>query len=134
MNARRGASIAHASASILMRGGNMNRCLRLGALVVLATLVPAAALAQSFRGTILGTVKDRSGAVLPGVSITVTNTGTNISRTAVTNETGDFVIPELIVGVYSLAAELPGFKKEVLTGLEVKVDQRLRSDVRMEIG
>src|SRR5262249_49958981 len=94
----------------------------------------AAGFGQSFRGTILGTVRDTTGAVVPGASITVTNVGTNVSRTAVTNETGDFVIPELAVGSYTLTASLAGFKKEVLAGLDLNVDQRLRADVRMEIG
>ena len=58
------------------------------ALIMMSTL-PSALLSQSFRGTILGTVRDSSGAVLPGVAITVTNSGTNQSRTADTNETGD---------------------------------------------
>src|SRR5262245_23815671 len=103
--------------------------------VVLAlALLSAAAFGQSFRGTILGTVRDTTGAILPGATITVTNVGTNVSRTAVTNETGDFVIPELIVGRYSLTASLAGFKKEVLTSLDLNVDQRLRADVRMEVG
>jgi len=103
--------------------------------VVLAlALLSAAAFGQSFRGTILGTVRDTTGAILPGATITVTNVGTNVSRTAVTNETGDFVIPELLVGRYSLTAGLAGFKKEVLTSLDLNVDQRLRADVRMEVG
>ena len=103
--------------------------------VVLAlALFPVAAFGQSFRGTILGTVRDTTGAVVPGATITVTNVATNVSRTAVTNETGDFVIPELTVGSYSVTASVAGFKKEVLTGLDLNVDQRLRADVRMEVG
>jgi hypothetical protein len=105
-----------------------------GLYVVVLAFFSAAALGQSFRGTILGTVRDASGAVLPGVTITVTDQGTNVRRTAVTNETGDFVMPELAVATYSLTAELPGFKKEVLSGLDLSVDQRLRANVRMEIG
>src|SRR2546425_10292073 len=103
--------------------------------VVLAlALFPVAAFGQSFRGTILGTVRDTTGAVVPGATITVTNVATNVSRTAVTNETGDFVIPEPTVGSYSVTASVAGFKKEVLTGLDLNVDQRLRADVRMEVG
>jgi Carboxypeptidase regulatory-like domain len=53
-----------------------------------------------------GSVKDQSGAVLPGVEITATHTGTGISRSALTNETGSFVLPNLVVGPYRLEAAL----------------------------
>jgi len=112
----------------------MSRYGRLIFVVVALVLFGTLGFGQSFRGTILGTVRDSSGAVLPGVMITVTNVGTNVSRTAVTNETGDFVVPELIVGQYSVTAELPGFKKEVSAGLELDVDQRLRVNLRMQVG
>src|SRR5437773_10586245 len=85
--------------------------------------------AQSFRGTILGTVRDATGAAIPGVTVTVTNTGTNISRTAVSNESGDYVFTEVNIGPYSATGELPGFKTVVLTGLQLDVDQRLRADL-----
>jgi len=102
--------------------------------LIMMSALPPALLSQSFRGTILGTVRDSSGAVLPAVAITVTNSGTNQSRTAVTNETGDWVVPELIVGEYSVTVELPGFKKEKLDKLRLQVDARLRVDVKMEVG
>lgn len=102
--------------------------------VLMLGLVPAAAWAQSFRGTILGTVRDATGAVLPGVTITVTNVATNISRTSVTESGGNYVVPELGVGTYTVTAELQGFKKEIVAGLQLQVDQRLRADVRMTVG
>src|SRR5437867_1063836 len=92
----------------------MKRRAALTITMIMITALSPALLSQSFRGTILGTVRDSSGAVLPGVAITVTNSGTNQSRTALTNETGDWVVPELIVGEYSVTAELTGFKKEKL--------------------
>src|SRR5438094_10664766 len=57
---------------------------------------------------ISGTVKDQSGAVLPGVEVTATQTDTGIARSAVTNETGSFVLPNLAIGPYRLEASLPG--------------------------
>src|SRR5262252_2012250 len=102
-------------------------------LIVMSALPPALS-SQSFLGTILGTVRDSSGAVLPGAAITVTNSGTNQIRTAVTNESGDWVVPELIVGEYSVTAELPGFKKEKVDKLRLQVDARLRADLKMEVG
>src|ERR1051326_8823333 len=90
--------------------------------------------AQSFRGTILGTARDATGAAIPGVNVTVTNTGTNISRSVVSNESGDYVFVEMNVGSYSVTGELPGFKTVVMTGLQLDVDQRLRADLTLQVG
>src|SRR5215813_6547676 len=81
----------------------------------LLVLVVADALqAQSPRGTILGTVRDTTGAVLPGVTVTVTNLGTNISQSFITDETGTYVVTALLPGQYHVAAELTGFKRAVI--------------------
>jgi len=93
-----------------------------------------AAFSQSTTGTILGTVKDQSGAVLPGVGITVLNLSTNQNRTAVTNERGDYNVPQIPIGQYSVTAELPGFKTEVRSRIEIQVDQRARIDFTLEVG
>src|ERR1043165_8295914 len=66
---------------------------------------------------ISGTVKDQSGAVLPGVEITTTQTDTQIVRMTVSNETGAYALPNLPVGSYRLEASLPGFRKFVQTGI-----------------
>ena len=66
---------------------------------------------------ITGTVKDQSGAVLPGVEVTVTQTETGTTRTAVTNETGSYVLSNLPIGPYRLEAGLPGFRTFVQTGI-----------------
>jgi hypothetical protein len=66
---------------------------------------------------ISGTVKDQSGAVLPGVEVTVTQTGTGTSRSAVTNETGSYLLSSLPIGPYRLEASLPGFRTFVQTGV-----------------
>src|SRR5207244_10380710 len=65
---------------------------------------------------ISGTVKDQSGAVLPGVDITVTQTDTSATRMTVTNETGAYAIPNLAVGPYKLEASLPGFVTFIQSG------------------
>src|ERR1051326_8991063 len=108
------------------------RRISLAFLVVL--LFSHAGHAQSFRGTILGTVRDTTGAAIPGVSVTAANTGTNISRTAVSNESGDYVFAEMNIGTYSVTGELPGFKKVIVTGLQLDVDQRLRADLTLQVG
>ena len=83
------------------------------ALLSLFTLMPARAGAQSqaSNGTIEGTITDASGAVLPGVTVTVTNIDTGHAQTVVTNENGLFRAPLLPLGTYKVVAELQGFKQ-----------------------
>ncbi len=83
---------------------------------------------------ISGTAKDQSGAVLPGVEITVTQTDTGISRTSVTNETGSYVLPNLAVGPYRLEAGLPGFRTYVQTGIVLQVNSSPAINVVLEVG
>ena len=71
---------------------------------------------------ITGTVKDQTGAVLPGVEVTATQTETGIPRTAVTNETGSYVLPNLAIGPYRLEATLPGFRTYAQTGIVLQVN------------
>src|SRR5947208_2194493 len=98
----------------------MKRLLRVCFLILsLAT----GAFAQS--ATLSGTAKDQSGAILPGVEVTATNTATSFSRSVVTGERGDYVIPQLPIGTYEVKAELPGFKTEARRGIVLQIDQRL---------
>ena len=85
-------------------------------------------------GTITGTVRDPAGAVLPGVTITVTNTGTNAVRTFVTDERGDYNVVLLLVGIYRIQAELAGFKTVVAENIQLSVNDRLRIDLSLAIG
>src|SRR5690242_7060459 len=71
---------------------------------------------------ISGTVKDQSGAVLPGVEVTMTPTYTGIARTAVTNETGSYVVSNLPIGPYRFEAALSGFRSFVQTGIVLQVN------------
>src|SRR5438093_4460691 len=75
---------------------------------------------------ISGNVKDQAGAVLPGVEITATRTNTGLVRTTVSNETGNYVRPNLPLGPYKLEAALAGFRTFVQTGIFLQVD-RLRA-------
>src|SRR5438552_13929999 len=70
---------------------------------------------------ISGTVKDQTGAVLPGVEVTATQTDTGIVRMTVTNETGSYALPNLLVGPYRLEAALPGFRTFVQTRIVLQV-------------
>src|SRR5215475_13932461 len=92
------------------------------------------ATAQSFRGPIVGTVKDGTGAVLPGVEIIATNTGTAASRNVISGETGEYSVPLLPPGTYTVSAALPGFKTNLRSGITLLVDQTARIDFTLEIG
>ncbi|MCI0621285.1 MAG: carboxypeptidase regulatory-like domain-containing protein [Acidobacteria bacterium] len=94
----------------------------------------SAAFSQSATGTILGTLKDPSGAVVPGVKVTVVNQGTNLSRSVSTSESGDYTIPLLPLGTYEIRAERNGFKTSVVSGIVLRVDQLARVEMDLEIG
>lgn len=106
------------------------------ALLALLLIVTGATIGwtQTITGTILGSVTDSSGAVLPGVTITAINTGTNQARTTITNESGGFSLPSLQIGTYRVEAGLTGFKKEIRSGVTLQVDQRARIDFVMQVG
>src|SRR5438046_2067522 len=104
------------------------------AAVALALAVASSAAGQEFRGAITGRVSDKSGGVLPGVTVTATNVATNVSSTTVTTGEGLFTIPYLTAGTYTVAAELSGFKKSLREGIDVRVGDRLVLDLSLEVG
>lgn len=79
-------------------------------LLALAIGAPSALVAQVTSGSLNGTVKDATGGVLPGASVTVTNPSTGVTRAVVTNDNGDFVVPNLPPGTYTIRVEVEGFK------------------------
>src|SRR6185369_8690157 len=108
--------------------------LRLGAMMVLAVLFCGTAAAQETTGTITGTTTDQTGAVLPGVSVTLKNTDTGIVRTVVTNEAGLYTASLLPIGQYEVVFELQGFQSVTLRGVTLHVNDRLQLDGRMTVG
>ena len=93
----------------------------LGYVGLLILLVHPFTLAQLSRATISGTVTDESGAILPGVSITIENLEMGTTRETVADDQGSYSAPNLTVGAYSLRAELPGFSTAVRTGIQLTV-------------
>jgi len=83
---------------------------------------------------ISGTVMDQSGAVLPGVEVTATETETGLTRSVVSNETGSYVLPNLPVGPYRLEAGLPGFRKFTQTGIVLQVGSNPAINIGLEVG
>jgi outer membrane receptor protein involved in Fe transport len=90
--------------------------------------------AQTFRGTILGTVTDSSGAAVPGATVTIKNTDTGLIRTVTTSDDGSYAVPELPLGNYTITVEKPGFKAGVVTAVKVDVSSERRADVTLQPG
>jgi hypothetical protein len=110
----------------------MNRFLIPQAVLLLA--VYANTFAQTTNATLGGTVSDASRAVIPGVSITATNTQTGIVSTAITNETGSYNLPSLQPGLYKVSAELPGFQTQVYNDVALGVSQQVRLNFTLQVG
>jgi hypothetical protein len=94
------------------------RCLSLGTLILLLT---ASSVAAQATAQLSGTVRDESGAVLPGVTVTVTQTDTGFARTVVTDESGSYAMPNLPTGPYRLEVSLAGFRTYEQTGIVLQV-------------
>jgi hypothetical protein len=107
-------------------------CLILVTAFASAPALPASA--QESRGSIIGTVKDNSGGALPGVTVTAVQQGTNRATSAVSGDTGAFSLLFLQPGIYTISAELSGFKKVRRDNVEVRVNDRVGLDLTMEIG
>src|SRR5438309_9625295 len=84
--------------------------------------------------TILGVVKDTSGALIPGVSITIKHTDTGQTRNAISSESGDYNVPLLPVGAYELTTVMPGFKQDVRRGINLVVGQQAVINLTLEVG
>jgi hypothetical protein len=91
-------------------------------------------LAQGTGGRILGRVADPSGAVLSGAKIVAVNDATGVSHDSLSNDTGDYVFPDLPVGTYSLTFDLTGFKKAVRHGITLDVNQVITLNMTMQLG
>src|SRR5688572_13689679 len=109
----------------------LKRIGRVGAAAVMAACVASAAFAQGGNALINGTVFDQAKAVLPGVTVTVTNEATGISRDTVTTAEGVFTIPTLSPGTYTVRAELQGFQPQSRQGLVLRIGQELTLDLTL---
>src|SRR6266404_3597212 len=103
-------------------------------LVIAALVVSPVAFAQSFRGTIEGTVLDTSGGVVPGAEVKVTGTDTGLVRSATTNDLGAYSVTELPGGRYSVAVSKSGYKATTLQGVVVTVGTSQRVDAKLAAG
>src|SRR5439155_21489957 len=104
------------------------------AIFALIALGTGLSVAQPSTATILGTVKDTSGALVPGVTITVKHTESGLTRNVVSGERGGYNVPLLPVGAYEITTTMPGFKQEVRSGINLVVGQEAIVDLTLEVG
>src|SRR5215831_14850847 len=102
--------------------------------LLLLVLLSAQTLAQSSNATVSGTVSDSTGALIPGVSITATNTQTGIVTTVITNESGTYNFASLQPGVYNFSAELSGFQTQTYSAFQLGLSQQVRLNFTLHIG
>jgi hypothetical protein len=104
------------------------------ACIVALLLNSVLAAAQDTRGNISGTVTDSQGAVIPGATVVVSNTGTGTSTRLTTNSSGYYEAPLLLPGTYSVSVENTGFKRSVRSGLTLALGERLQINFQLELG
>ena len=90
--------------------------------------------AQTITATISGTVKDATGAVVPGATVEIKNTGTGVTRTTRADARGAYHASQLSLGSYQVQASNPGFKTQIRTGITLTVGQEASVDLVMEVG
>ncbi len=105
-----------------------------GMAVVVMALVGATGFAQTTNATLGGTVTDATRALIPGVTVTATNTQTGIVTTSVTNETGAYQFASLQTGIYKVTAELPGFQTQAYNEVTLGVSQQVRLNFTLQVG
>ncbi|HEU0091426.1 MAG TPA: carboxypeptidase-like regulatory domain-containing protein [Vicinamibacteria bacterium] len=103
-------------------------------LVLGFALMPSPVAAQAVTGTILGTVRDSSGGALPGANVTLLNQDTGYTRTFTADSSGEYTAPLMPTGTYTVTGEISGFKKVSLANVHLGVDQKVRADLKLDIG
>ena len=103
-------------------------------IAAMALLPVSTVRAQLLKGTILGTVSDQSHAVIPGVSVELTQVETNFQRTETTNDSGFFAFPNLDPGVYSIDIKHAGFKETRRAGIALAANTTVRADFELTPG
>src|SRR2546422_6564621 len=115
-------------------GGTSMRKKGAAAVTLIFLCLSVLAFAQTSNATLGGTISDASGALIPGVTITATNTGTGIVTTVLSNEAGAYQFASLQPGTYDVKAELPGFQPALARGLQLGGAQPARFNFTMQVG
>src|SRR5512139_2783287 len=122
-----------------LRSNRMTNPLRIPT-AVLAVIITSLSIftlplaAQDARGTVLGRVADASGSVVVGAEVRITNEATGVASSARTNESGNYVLPYLIPGTYTVSSEMSGFKKWSLPGIQVRIQDSVEVNVELTVG
>ena len=103
-------------------------------LALLVGLQPACLFAQTNSGTIIGSVRDAQDAIVAAASVTVTNVATSVAKTLRVNSAGEFAVPYLIPGEYTVSAESAGFKRTTRESITLRVSDQLVINLRLEVG
>src|SRR5215467_11100143 len=106
----------------------------LAATVLVVSLCLPSVFAQTSNSSVGGFVQDPSQAFIPGVTVTATNTQTGVVTTVITNESGAYNIPSLLPGTYKLTAELPGFKSQVISDVQLGQSAIARYNFTLQVG
>jgi Carboxypeptidase regulatory-like domain/TonB dependent receptor-like, beta-barrel len=107
---------------------------RLFSLILLSLCLALPVFAQRDMGTVLGTVTDATGAVVPGATVTITEEATGITNVVQTDPAGNYIRPLLKPGSYTVSVEAPGFKKAVQTGVFLQSASRVQASFNLELG
>jgi hypothetical protein len=97
-------------------------------------LLPCPSVAQDARGTVHGRVTDASGAVIPEADVRITNDSTGVSAVARSNDAGNWVLPYLLPGTYTLHCEFQGFKSWTRPGIQVRINDSVDVNITLEVG
>jgi hypothetical protein len=112
----------------------MRRVIQIGVLCAISILSAVTSYGQAVNGTLLGTVTDSSGAVVPNAKVTATEVNTGISRSGQTNESGNYALPDLTPGHYAVTVDAAGFKKEMRKDIDLIVNSSTRVDIQLQPG
>jgi hypothetical protein len=104
----------------------------LGLALCMQTLVLKSAVGQTTRGSIQGTVRDATGAVVPDAEVVVTQPETGFTRSASANADGYYVVPSLLPGKYNVQANKAGFQNKIMEGVVVNVDAQVQVDIALD--
>src|SRR5215470_4687090 len=110
----------------------MNRIFTVASLSALLAFHSSAQIATTT--SLVGTISDSTGKVIPGVRVTAVETGTGDTHPTTTNDQGFYSIEFIRVGTYNITAEAPGFQKVTKTGVQVEINQVVRADMTLSIG
>src|SRR5690349_12736096 len=117
------------------KGRGLSTFVRLGAAIVLLIAAGTSGIfAQTSTATIVGVIRDTSGALIPGVTVNIKHIDSGLMRTVVSSETGNYAAPSLPVGPYEISTTMPGFKQALRRGINLAVGQQAVIDLTLEVG